>query len=230
MATSQQRLKFYDYDGFVEKFKPKKTTDDCYTPPEIYDEVLSYVGELVDLTGRPIVRPFYPGSDYEAFDYPDNCVVVDNPPFSIYAKIVRWYLARGIDFFLFAPALTQTIQGADCCYIITGFKISYENGAVVRTSFTTSLCKERVWCNPELYRRLDVFNKTTKNISKFELPDEVTSSALLQKIALGGVDFRIMPDECTYISKLENSKNSPFGGGFILSERAAEKKVAAEKR
>lgn len=24
---------FNDYDGFVEKFKPKKTTDDCYTPP-----------------------------------------------------------------------------------------------------------------------------------------------------------------------------------------------------
>ena len=24
---------FEDYDGFVEKFKPKLTTDDCYTPP-----------------------------------------------------------------------------------------------------------------------------------------------------------------------------------------------------
>lgn len=22
-----------DYDGFVEKFKAKKTTDDCFTPP-----------------------------------------------------------------------------------------------------------------------------------------------------------------------------------------------------
>ncbi len=32
--------KHYDYDGFVEKFKPKKTTDDCYTPPEVYDVVL----------------------------------------------------------------------------------------------------------------------------------------------------------------------------------------------
>lgn len=25
--------KMKDYDEFVEKFKPKKTTDDCYTPP-----------------------------------------------------------------------------------------------------------------------------------------------------------------------------------------------------
>ena len=22
-----------DYNEFIEKFKPKKTTDDCYTPP-----------------------------------------------------------------------------------------------------------------------------------------------------------------------------------------------------
>ena len=24
------------YEDFVEKFKPKKTTDDCYTPPGVY--------------------------------------------------------------------------------------------------------------------------------------------------------------------------------------------------
>ena len=33
-ATSQCKDKFEDYEGFVDKFKPKKTTDDCYTPPE----------------------------------------------------------------------------------------------------------------------------------------------------------------------------------------------------
>ena len=27
------------YEEFVEKFKPKKTTDDCYTPPTIYEIV-----------------------------------------------------------------------------------------------------------------------------------------------------------------------------------------------
>ena len=25
--------KSIDYEDFVDKFKPKKTTDDCYTPP-----------------------------------------------------------------------------------------------------------------------------------------------------------------------------------------------------
>ena len=36
-STSRQKHLFEDYDGFVEKFKPKKTTDDCYTPPDVYD-------------------------------------------------------------------------------------------------------------------------------------------------------------------------------------------------
>lgn len=30
-----RQLSFTDYEGFVEKFKPKKTTDDCYTPPAV---------------------------------------------------------------------------------------------------------------------------------------------------------------------------------------------------
>ena len=30
---------FTQYDDFVEKFKPKKTTDDCYTPPDVFEAV-----------------------------------------------------------------------------------------------------------------------------------------------------------------------------------------------
>lgn len=37
------KKKFNDYDGFVDKFKLKKTTDDCNTPPEVYDVVLQHV-------------------------------------------------------------------------------------------------------------------------------------------------------------------------------------------
>ena len=28
-----------EYQAFVDKFKPKKTTDDCYTPKNIYEVV-----------------------------------------------------------------------------------------------------------------------------------------------------------------------------------------------
>lgn len=35
------------------------------------------------------------GRDFEAFDYPDGCIVVDNQPFSILARIQDFYLGRG---------------------------------------------------------------------------------------------------------------------------------------
>jgi hypothetical protein len=40
---TQSKQSFIDYDGFVEKFKPKKTTDDCMTPPEVMEVVNAYV-------------------------------------------------------------------------------------------------------------------------------------------------------------------------------------------
>ena len=102
--------KSQSYEEFVDKFKPKKTTDDCYTPPEVYDAVLAWVRAEYDIADDvPIVRPFWPGADYERAAYPDGCVVVDNPPFSILAKIIRFYQAHGVRFFLFAPSLTLSL-------------------------------------------------------------------------------------------------------------------------
>lgn len=34
-----------EYKAFVDKFKPKLTTDDCYTPPNIYETVKEWVFE-----------------------------------------------------------------------------------------------------------------------------------------------------------------------------------------
>ena len=229
MTKISRQTKLTDYEGFVDKFVPKKTTDDCYTPQAVYDEVLRFVGEMTDLTGREIVRPFWPGGDYERYDYPDNCIVVDNPPFSIYAKIVRFYLAHGIDFFLFAPSLTQTVNGANCCYIILGVNVTYENGAVVPTSFTTTLCKERVWCCPELYQRLDRLNPPNDSVNKLKMPVHVITPALLQKIVKAGVELKIAPEDTAYISKLDNYNKSLFGRGWLLSDRAAADRAAADR-
>ncbi|MFC2416236.1 MAG: hypothetical protein ACFNPT_11025, partial [Neisseria elongata] len=92
---------FEDYEGFVEKFKPKLTTDDCYTPPAVYTAVLEWVKDEIGITeGMEVIRPFYPGGDYENEDYMGK-VVIDNPPFSIISRIVRFYQERGIPFFLF---------------------------------------------------------------------------------------------------------------------------------
>ena len=40
-------MKGETYEQFVEKFKPKRTTDDCYTPPQVYETVLKWVRENI---------------------------------------------------------------------------------------------------------------------------------------------------------------------------------------
>ena len=123
-----------EYNKFVEKFKTKKTTDDCYTPPNVYEAVSGWVEKEYGLERSKFVRPFYPGGDYERFIYPPDCIVVDNPPFSILSKIVRFYEYRGIKYFLFAPTLTL-FTSKIACAIAVGATVTYENGATVTTSF-----------------------------------------------------------------------------------------------
>ena len=48
-----------EYNAFVDKFKQKLTTDDCYTPAPVYDAVLDFVRGLTPLQGREDVRPFW---------------------------------------------------------------------------------------------------------------------------------------------------------------------------
>ena len=45
--------KFNDYAGFVEKFKPKKTTDDCYTPPMVYEAVKDWACRRYETFSTP---------------------------------------------------------------------------------------------------------------------------------------------------------------------------------
>ena len=101
-------MKSKTYDEFVEKFKPKLTTDDCFTPQPVYEAVKNWACREYGIDERQIVRPFWPGGDYENFEYPEGCVVLDNPPFSIMIKICRFYNERKIRFFLFTPANVLT--------------------------------------------------------------------------------------------------------------------------
>ena len=227
--------KFNDYEGFVEKFKPKKTTDDCYTPPKVYDAVVSFVNDCVlPLEGREIVRPFYPGGDFEHHAYPEGAVVIDNPPFSIYSKIVRFYLQRGIDFFLFSPQLSQCIPGADCCYIITNTDVTYENGAKVKTAFTTNLVPDlRLWLCPELKKRIeDAQRVETKLIGVNTYPLEFINSATAGRIIHRNVELKISRRDSVPVSNLDALRSvgkKVFGNGFLISERAAAERAAAER-
>lgn len=225
------------YEEFVEKFKAKKTTDDCYTPEAVYDVIRDYVIEKYDLQGRPVVRPFWPGGDYKNFDYPENCVVIDNPPFSILARILDFYVEKKIEFFLFAPQLTMmSSAGSRCNMVITGNQIVYENKAVVATSFATSLGEFKIDVDSALYRRIqDVVegeNQKMKRL-KYTYPDEVLTTTTIQKLAGRGIDLRIKEEDCFFIRVLDSQrklKKSLYGAGFLLSEKAtAEKKGSGEK-
>lgn len=223
-----------EYAAFVEKFKPKKTTDDCYTPPAVYDAVVGWLRSegLIDDT-TPIVRPFYPGGNYQRAAYPPGCVVVDNPPFSIYAQIVRWYLAHGIRFMLFGPQLSLNVSGADACFMPISAQITYENGAVVNTGFVTNLIPGvRLWTAPSLRAAIMAVQPAPKIAPKNTYPYNVITCATAGKIAVRGVDLRINADECRStrnVDALKAAGKSLFGIGWILSSRAAAERAAAER-
>lgn len=238
-VKKSRREKFEDYDGFVEKFKPKKTTDDCYTPPEVYHEIVSWVNEeLFPLEGYNIVRPFYPGGDYESVEYKDNDIVIDNPPFSILAKIKDYYIAHDVKFFLFAPALTLfAAPRPSVAYVVANCEIEYDNGAIVRTSFVTNLEKRhRVILAGDLFRRIEKLEKArikqgSKPSPKYSYPDELISSAHLGRLVVRGVTLKIPKDECHFVRRLDCGA-CVFGGGYLLSERmtVARKKMEVEAR
>ena len=86
-----------EYKAFVDKFKPVKTTDDCYTPPLVYDAVRDWACAEYEIDPDKIVRPFYPGGDYERFDYSDGRVVL-YPDHVLTAAMLQKYSKYGIDY------------------------------------------------------------------------------------------------------------------------------------
>ena len=245
MAVPQSKL--FDYESFVGKFEPKKTTDDCYTPPEVYDAVASYVEGRFGLNRSTFVRPFYPGGDYEAVEYPGGCCVVDNPPFSILSRIVGFYVERGVPFFLFAPYLTclnsiRAHLGKVAALVCDG-NVTYENGARVRTAFLTSLlpgvaCESAPGLGAAVNAAADRAKermglKPAGPLPRYEFPPEVLTSARLGWMASHGESLRVMAGECAFVRTLDSmgaaGKSGIFGGGLLLSRPAAERRAAAER-
>jgi len=221
-----------EYNDFLKKFEHKKTTDDCYTPVAVYDAVLSYAERKCDIKDLKVVRPFYPGGDYESFDYPENCVVIDNPPFSIISKIQRFYLERNIKFFLFAPHLTLFSSNNEATKIVTHSVITYENGAKVPTSFLSNMFGDLavIGC-PELHKILkEVQSENKVKIPSYQYSAEVLTVSDISKIVSQGVELVIHKNDLQYCRGLDSQKKynkSIFGAGFLLSEKATAEKVAA---
>ena len=227
-----------EYQEFLKKFEAKKTTDDCYTPDNIYDAVRDWAAEKYEIGNAAIVRPFYPGGDYKSEKYPSGCVVIDNPPFSIISEICEWYTSKRINFFLFAPTLTLLgIMRGSANYVACGCGVVYENGASVNTSFVTNMGGNKIVAAADLREILDDENKKNlkklhRELPKYSYPDEVLTATMLCYMAAHGVSLEISERDAHFIRALDAQKASGkglFGSGFLLSEKAAAEKAAAEK-
>lgn len=236
MARGEISEEDEEYQEFLEKFEAKKTTDDCYTPENIYDVVKKWCIERYGLKGKKIIRPFYPGGDYQKEDYSGDCVVLDNPPFSIISEICEWYTERNIPFFMFAPALTLlgiargTMNYVACCVSVT-----YANGANVSTSFVTNLGNKKIVASAELRELIEEANKENlrkmhKELPKYSYPDEVLTATMLGYMAAHGTSIEIEAKDVYFIRSLDSQKESGkgmFGSGFLLSEKSTKKKSVA---
>ena len=225
---------FSNYDAFLDKFEEKKTTDDCYTPKEVYQIVLEYVSKNYNLEGKEIIRPFFPGGDFESIDYPDNAVVIDNPPFSIIANITRFYTLQKIPFFLFAPHLTLFGSDIECTHIVVGGTVTYENGAIVKTSFLSNMFGDaKVIGDAELLDRFKQLEEKNKvRLPKYEYPSNVLTVSHVAWIIERGISIRINREHTKHCRGLQSQKvhnKAIFGSGFLLSDSAAAEKAAAEK-
>jgi len=243
MAAGEDLSEDEEYLEFLDKFKAKKTTDDCYTPAVVYEAVAKWVENEYKVSRKDFVRPFYPNGDYKAEKYPKGCIVVDNPPFSILAEILNFYKENGVRFFLFAPTLTlfssSSSSSSSSTALPCGAQVVYENGASVSTSFLTNLEDRSIRFKscPSLYQVVqaasDEYAKELhKELPKYLYPDYVVTAAFVARLSKYGIPFEVSVGQSCAISSLDSQKESKkaiYGKGYLVSEKAAAEKAAAEK-
>lgn len=210
-------------DLFVEKFKTKDT-DECYTPPAVYDAVLNWCRrEYAIPDDAPIVRPFKPGGDYEREDYPEGCYVIDNPPFSILTKIVAFYNERGINYFLFGNGLTILNQAPYSNIVVCCARVTYANGAIVNTAFCTNLGDYWVQVRPDL--RLEIREAMGKERGRakpcYEYDRHILPAAHLSVLATNNVTLKLTKKDAAFVRTVGRQKNNPFGGALLLKDAFA---------
>ena len=225
---------FHDYESYIAKFRDvEKTTDDTYTPRDVYEAVCQYVDETVGLAGHEILRPFYPGGDYQNAEYPEDGIVIDNPPFSIFTSICKWYTVRRVPFFLFGPGLTIGSIFNVCTAVIVSHTLTFENGAKVKCNFASNLFGDTVMMTAP---RLDALLKACPsqdnkvNLPKYAYPKNILSVSDMQTISGGGISFAVHRSEAIATNNLDNhpKKGKLFGDHLLISTAKAQAKAQAK--
>lgn len=222
-----------DYADFVDKFETKKTTDDCYTPPAVFDAVEKWVRKQYKIPDTTkTLRPFKPGGDYQAEDYSGDVVVIDNPPFSIASEINKWYIAHGVKFFLFCNGLTslKISVKTQLTFLPVFAGITYENGACINTCFITNMDNENIAlrCSGSLLKAIDdVQPSEAKSLAKYIRPNNLKIATDFSVVPrLGGEE--IFTRDC--IEPVTKACGEEiFGGAVLVSDRVAKKLDDAKK-
>ena len=194
----------------------------------VYQVVFDYVDEFIlPLGDKKVVRPFFPGGDYQkdADSYDDHTVVIDNPPFSINTEVCRFYIDRSIKFFLFSPHLTAfNTRPTKHSIIITNADVVYENGAKIRTAFTTNLLGDvLIKVAPDLARRIKAAQEAEEKecLPKYVYPSNLVTVSSISRLVNSGVEFEVMRSEAHFVHTLDDQrahKKKIFGGGFLVSD------------
>lgn len=231
------------YDEFVAKFEKRTSSDDCFTPPLVYEAVVKYCERRFGVDRAKIVRPFCPGGDFENFDYPEDCYVIDNPPFSIMSRILKFFISRKIKYFLFTQALTSfnCLRYNHTTLLFIEETIIYDNKANVKTSFYHNLGDPDILFETdtafahELRIANDISQKKKPRLpQKIVLPDCILN---VQKAAQ--LKYHREPIQIRYTDGVFCSACGDYdiyGGGVLLSDaatkyiRAALDEVATQKQ
>lgn len=212
------------------------TADECYTPPAVYDAVLDYTVERYNLRGKHVVRPFLPGGDFKKYVYGKNDVVIDNPPFSITTKIVKWYIANNIPFFLFinglyGVSLSRGLHGK-ATVIVTNANVSFYNKGIekrIKLGFVTNMEPNNIVIRGDatLTNKLNgLVNK--KSFKRFRYPDNFLKNSDILSALQRNVELKLTTDNCLFEDNLDYHKAqtrdkaqrlSVFGGGYLVNDQ-----------
>ena len=226
-----------EYEEWFNNLKAnRRTSDDTFTPPKVYEILLEYINEkLISIDSIEIQRPFYPGGDYqkEAESYNEKSVVIDTPQFSLMSEILDFYTKNNIKFFLFSNGLTAFHYLNKDFHLLCPYAlIEYDNGVKVNTCFMHNLKPKGVTISGELRNKINSLSKEKViKRKKYKYPNEVLSVAqsleLVKKIN-GEVTFENYKDIAGL--NVNGKQKKVFCKALLLSKSEQEKldKIRAE--
>lgn len=229
MKAGKTKADFYDYEAYVAKFRKQdlpKTTDETYTPADVYDCVVNYVDTIFPLEGKVVERPFYPGGDYRNYPYQPNGVVIDNPPFSILRQIEAYYREIGHPFFLFAPGVCSSVYACNSCTVFfIDHNIVFDNGAKINVSFVGNLTPQwGVVCASSLSRAIEAATSQQPpppKLKAYALPDNMFNFSEIAALAALDDDTAIPSAEVFPTKAKYEGRAVGFSQKFLLSDNAA---------